>query len=81
MKYKAGNRFLTELEIMAVDADHSGGCTPYFIRGLGTGWYSKAALDGIKSMDCKDCKWSNARHQKYSCCIRNTDMKDNYEWG
>lgn len=77
MKYKVGDRFLITVEITFVD---EGRVTPYFVSGCtGTGWWSEAALSDMKKMACADCKWRGKRHQKCSCCIRNTGMKDNYQ--
>lgn len=45
-----------------------------------TGWWSEAALDDLRKMSCGDCKWKGERHQKCSYCIRNNNMKDNYEY-
>lgn len=37
---------------------------------------------GLKSYGCTGCVWKNyTRHQKCSCCARNTNIKDNYEGG
>ena len=31
------------------------------------------------ALSCDNCKWLGKRHQKCSCCRRNSGMKDNYE--
>ena len=75
MKYKCGDRFLIEMEIVAIKKDR--GMAPYLLMP-GGGWYSSAALDDLKKMRCSDCKWKGKRYQRCSCCIRNRNMKDNY---
>lgn len=78
MKYKIGDTFMNQLEITAIDKDRT---SQYFLSGCqGTGWWSEAALDDLRKMSCGDCKWKGERHQKCSCCIRNNNMKDNYEY-
>lgn len=78
MKYKVGDEFLTTARIEAINGDRE--TAPYFLTGVGAGWWSEAALNDLKRMSCTDCKWKDQRHQKCSCCIRNRKMKDNYEW-
>lgn len=78
MKYKIGDTFMNQLEITAIDKDRT---NQYFLSGCqGTGWWSESALDDLRKMSCGDCKWKGKRHQKCSCCIRNNNMKDNYEY-
>lgn len=78
MKYKIGDTFINQIEITAIDEDRT---SQYFLSGCqGTGWWSEAALDDLRKMSCGDCKWKGKRHQKCSCCIRNNNMKDNYEY-
>lgn len=78
MKYKIGDTFMNQLEITAVDEDRT---SQYFLSGCqGVGWWSEYALDDLRKMSCGDCKWKGKRHQKCSCCIRNSNMKDNYEY-
>ena len=78
MKYKIGDTFMNTMEIEAVDADRT--TAPYLLSGQGIGWWSEAALDDLRKMSCTDCKWKGNRYQKCTCCIRNGNMKDNYEW-
>lgn len=78
MKYKIGDTFMNTMKITAIDADRT--TAPYFLSGQRIGWWSEAALDDLRKMSCHGCKWKGKRHQKCTCCIRNGNMKDNYEW-
>lgn len=76
-KYKVGDTFLAKATIESVDESRR---APYFLdSSIGCGWWSEAALNDYRMMNCKGCKWLGKRHQKCSCCIRNRGMKDNYE--
>lgn len=78
MKYKVGDTFLIPVEIKAIDEDRT--TAQYFLSGCaGTGWWSEAAINDMGKMVCADCEYKGKRHQKCSCCIRNRNMKDNYQ--
>nr|DAQ13409.1 MAG TPA: hypothetical protein [Caudoviricetes sp.] len=78
MKYKVGDSFMFPAEIEAIDADKTASYFVYSCAGIG--WWSESALDDVRKLDCTDCKWKGTRHQRCSCCIRNTKMKDNYQY-
>ena len=77
MKYKVGDRFLSERKIVDIDISRS---TPYLLMGCGSGWMSEKALDKSNILGCDGCKYKGKRHQKCSCCVRNMNMKDEYEY-
>lgn len=78
MKYKVGDSFLFPMEIDQIREDSH---APYFVSGVGMGWWSDSALRDMEKKICADCKWKGERYQKCSCCIRNSRLKDYYEEG
>lgn len=75
-KYKVGDSFLFPMRIDSIRENSS---TPYFVSGVGMGYWSESALNDMEKKICADCKYKGKRHQKCSCCIRNRSLKDCYE--
>lgn len=76
-KHKVGDTFLAKATIESVDESRR---APYFLdSSIGCGWWSEAALNDYRMMNCDECKWKGKRHQKCTCCVRNQSIKDNYE--
>lgn len=42
--------------------------------------HMKCVREKIRRKCHSDCKWFGKRYQKCSCCRRNPNLKDNYDW-